>query len=574
MATRRHFLAVAALAVVLVAAAGGRASAQGDDWLRETFEAVRTLQTDAQCFDGRQPRTLHILGLAHSPGIVDEAGRIEILGRLSGLLSQETRLSVTKADTFAFIATSSVDHGPARSREIADLLARADRADITVLVQPFRPRGGSVDAEIRLWGRSAEEDRIGCTPSLVVTIPVADPLCATAFETARARGTVEALASFKALLPACPQVADARTAAALLAADRERACMTAFAEASAANTAPALSGFIAAHRDCALAATAGALLARLTPTAPPAPASLPSAASEATPATRPPATSPATAPATPSAPETAARPETPATAAVPAVHACDRLAARPGSHPALDGVEFVAIDPRPAVSACADAVDAFPGEPRFMTSYGRALHAAERYDEAARWYRRAADAGDTVGMVNLGRGYKTGEGVAQDDGEAVRWFRRAADAGGTLGMSHLGLMYASGRGVERDDAEAVRWYRRAADAGDPSAMHLLGFMYTAGRGVPRDDVRALRWSRRAAAKGHAYAMRLLGWRYENGRGVVKNATRAFGWYERAADAGDVEAMRRVADMYFDGLGVERDRIEAFRWRERAAAEGG
>ena len=173
MATRRHFLAVAALAVVLVAAAGGRASAQGDDWLRETFEAVRTLQTDAQCFDGRQPRTLHILGLAHSPGIVDEAGRIEILGRLSGLLSQETRLSVTKADTFAFIATSSVDHGPARSREIADLLARADRADIIAAsVARSAPRGGSGGRGDSASGaRSAEEDD-GSPVPLVVTIPV------------------------------------------------------------------------------------------------------------------------------------------------------------------------------------------------------------------------------------------------------------------------------------------------------------------------------------------------------------------------------------------------------------------
>jgi len=46
----------------------------------------------------------------------------------------------------------------------------------------------------------------------------------------------------------------------------------------------------------------------------------------------------------------------------------------------------------------------------------------------------------------------------------------AADAGDTLGMNNLGWMYENGRGgVPKDDAQAVSWYRKSADAGNTRA---------------------------------------------------------------------------------------------------------
>jgi hypothetical protein len=68
-----------------------------------------------------------------------------------------------------------------------------------------------------------------------------------------------------------------------------------------------------------------------------------------------------------------------------------------------------------------------------------------------------------------GDAYFSGEGEAQDYGEAVRWFRKAADAGNTLAQVSLGDAYHDGKGVPQDYAEAVRWFRRAADAGDFAA---------------------------------------------------------------------------------------------------------
>ncbi len=51
------------------------------------------------------------------------------------------------------------------------------------------------------------------------------------------------------------------------------------------------------------------------------------------------------------------------------------------------------------------------------------------YAEAARWYRKAADQGNTSAEDNLGKQYYYGRGVQQDRAEAYRWFARAAAQG-------------------------------------------------------------------------------------------------------------------------------------------------
>src|SRR5215469_9598956 len=54
-------------------------------------------------------------------------------------------------------------------------------------------------------------------------------------------------------------------------------------------------------------------------------------------------------------------------------------------------------------------------------------------NEAARWYRKAAEQGLALAQVGLGELYRTGQGVPQDYAQAVAWFERAA--AGTEGAS-------------------------------------------------------------------------------------------------------------------------------------------
>jgi uncharacterized protein len=52
--------------------------------------------------------------------------------------------------------------------------------------------------------------------------------------------------------------------------------------------------------------------------------------------------------------------------------------------------------------------------------------------------------------------------VAQDYAEAVKWYRKAADQGETNAQYNLGVGYAKGRGVSQDYAQAHLWFNLAA----------------------------------------------------------------------------------------------------------------
>jgi len=83
--------------------------------------------------------------------------------------------------------------------------------------------------------------------------------------------------------------------------------------------------------------------------------------------------------------------------------------------------------------------------------------------------------------------------VPQDYTEAVRWYREAADQGDTKAQVVLGNMYYYGHGVPQDYVEAVRWYRKAANQGDKTVQAALTIVYFKGQGVPRNYIEATRW---------------------------------------------------------------------------------
>ncbi|MGP8000451.1 MAG: tetratricopeptide repeat protein [Streptosporangiaceae bacterium] len=78
-------------------------------------------------------------------------------------------------------------------------------------------------------------------------------------------------------------------------------------------------------------------------------------------------------------------------------------------------------------------------------------------DQAVRWYRQAADAGDADAMVSLGALLRK---QGKED-QAMRWYRQAADAGDADAMVSLGALLAE----QGEQDQAARWYRKATDAG-------------------------------------------------------------------------------------------------------------
>lgn len=65
----------------------------------------------------------------------------------------------------------------------------------------------------------------------------------------------------------------------------------------------------------------------------------------------------------------------------------------------------------------------------------------------------------------------------QNQAEALRYFRKAADKQNGLGLYGLGFMYLSGTAVNQDYDTAFKKLQAAADAGDRDAHFYLGSMY-------------------------------------------------------------------------------------------------
>ena len=212
-------------------------------------------------------------------------------------------------------------------------------------------------------------------------------------------------------------------------------------------------------------------------------------------------------------------------------------------------------------------------------------------EEAVKWYRKAAEQGNADAMLELGKCYYYGRGVEEDKEEAAKWYRKAAEQyrkaaeqGNADAMFALGGCYEDGCGVEEDEEEAAKWYRKAveqyrkaAEQGDADAMRKLGKCYGDGSGVEKDYEEAVKWYRKAAEQGNADAMYKLGRYYEpfydDDDDAEENYKKAAKWYLKAAQKGHAYAMWHLGECYLNGDGVEKDKEEALIWYSKSAELG-
>ena len=139
----------------------------------------------------------------------------------------------------------------------------------------------------------------------------------------------------------------------------------------------------------------------------------------------------------------------------------------------------------------------------------------------------------------LGSWYENGEnGLAVDYQEAFRWYKKAAEQGYDLAQINIGYLYDNGLGVKENKREAVKWYKRAASKNNVSAIYQLGLCYYFANGVGMDRREALKLFREAAKDNHAGAICMIGDYYLEGCLVEENKEEALKYYEKAAELGN------------------------------------
>lgn len=195
--------------------------------------------------------------------------------------------------------------------------------------------------------------------------------------------------------------------------------------------------------------------------------------------------------------------------------------------------------------------------------YGHGV--GKNFEQAAHWYEKVAETGDTTAMFNIGICY-INESDIQDYDKAIEWITLAAENGHVKAQYNLGKLYLYGDGtiVSLNPNKGIEWLSMASDNGhNDAAYDIATFLNDSG-----EKESAVEWYKKGAMSGNADAQHDLGVYYFNGwGGLEKDRETAASWYQRAANNGHEGAILKLAECYENGWGVQKDRKHAKELRE-------
>lgn len=166
---------------------------------------------------------------------------------------------------------------------------------------------------------------------------------------------------------------------------------------------------------------------------------------------------------------------------------------------------------------------------------GNESGSVNKYKEAINCWRKAAEQGYSPAQIYMGNLYEsedlTDVGINKDYDEAKKWYRKAAELGNTDGMFNLAIL-------SREPKESFEWYLKGAELGDAKCQNNLGYScYYKGRGTEKDYEKAFSWCMKAAQQGNPHACGSVGEFYSYGIGVSKNLDEAAKWAMKAKSLG-------------------------------------
>ena len=150
----------------------------------------------------------------------------------------------------------------------------------------------------------------------------------------------------------------------------------------------------------------------------------------------------------------------------------------------------------------------------------------QNYEQAAKYFAKAASQGNAEGMYNLARLTDRGLGVKKDHNRALELLEQAAGQSpedpqfkgrpnvGVAEAEHsLGLRYYEGISVQKNPGTAAYWFQRGVVHGCAASANNLGLMYLDGTGIRQDCEKAEQLLKLAARRGDPNAMLILAERF-------------------------------------------------------------
>ena len=187
---------------------------------------------------------------------------------------------------------------------------------------------------------------------------------------------------------------------------------------------------------------------------------------------------------------------------------------------------------------------------------------------------RKAKTGDSDAQWQLARMYRNGtNGVSHSYEEAIKWYTKAADAGHPRALCGLASMYENGLGVDKSTTEAMNLYLRSGEKGYAHAYSCIGFMYEDGVGVAKSKEKAFSYYLKAARMGGVSGQCNAGRCYAHGIGCKQSGQESIKWLLKAAEQNSTEAYYRLGLYYELGIGVEMSETTAIKYFKRGAELG-
>lgn len=223
-------------------------------------------------------------------------------------------------------------------------------------------------------------------------------------------------------------------------------------------------------------------------------------------------------------------------------------AANSGSSASVEIPPAPAVAP-PAPAASSDVTGALSGTSRAKLGHIQVPPSEKLPDGiGGPGLRTAAMKGDATAAYEIGLRFAEGKGVTANYDEAAKWYDRAAQAGVVPATFRLGTLYEKGLGVKKDADIARRYYTQAAERGNAKAMHNLAVLDADGGGRGANYKSAAQWFRKAADRGVADSQFNLGILYARGIGVEQNLAESYKWFSLAAAQGDADASGKRDDV--------------------------
>ncbi len=222
-------------------------------------------------------------------------------------------------------------------------------------------------------------------------------------------------------------------------------------------------------------------------------------------------------------------------------------------------------------------------------------------EQAVRWYKQAANAGDINAQLFVAAAYLYGLGVKKNTDVASHYYIDAAKSGNALAQFALAENFLDSKNSSNNKLGLI-WLNKSAANGNPKALTRLAQIYLIGKIVTKDvnkasellnqaidknyapamlemggialaqgdSNKAVEYFSRAAKQGDPEAYLQLAHVYLQEQSPVYNPNIAFSWTLKAAQAGLNTAQKELSNLYQKGLGVSANQALADEWSKKAA----